>query len=202
MKQPLQARSAASLERLLSATERLVRERGFERTSLSMICTEAGLTSGAFYARFDRKEDLAMALWERMEPGTGGAVDQFEEILKNGSLEQAVHALMLEVIGIYERDGVLIREFVSVARQHSDLARAMRLSNERVLQNLIDVIRRSKARITHPAPDLALRLGLVCVFNTLRELVLDRTIFEHSGSLQPEVLATEMKRLLMSYLRS
>lgn len=51
-------------EKLLDATIRLVRERGFAATSVDELCAAAGVTKGAFFHHFDSKESLGIAAAE------------------------------------------------------------------------------------------------------------------------------------------
>ena len=58
----IQKRSAR--ERLLDAAVKLVREQGFAATSVDQLCTEAGVTKGAFFHHFPSKEALGVAVAE------------------------------------------------------------------------------------------------------------------------------------------
>ena len=63
MIQPLHESKA----RLLAATLRVVRVRGYTATRIEDVCAEAGLTKGSFFHHFKSKEDLALAAvahWE------------------------------------------------------------------------------------------------------------------------------------------
>jgi TetR/AcrR family transcriptional regulator, transcriptional repressor for nem operon len=56
-----------SKARLLAATLRVVRVRGYTATRIEDVCAEAGLTKGSFFHHFKSKEDLALsavAHWE------------------------------------------------------------------------------------------------------------------------------------------
>jgi TetR/AcrR family transcriptional repressor of nem operon len=50
-----------SRERLLEAAIKLIRRNGFAATSVDQICTEAGVTKGAFFHHFPSKEALGVA---------------------------------------------------------------------------------------------------------------------------------------------
>src|SRR6266550_591572 len=66
MKQMLQPRHE-SKTRLLDATLRVVRSKGYTATRIEDVCAEAGLTKGSFFHHFRSKEDLALsavAHWE------------------------------------------------------------------------------------------------------------------------------------------
>lgn len=56
---------ARTKEKLLDAARDLIREQGFERTTLRDIAERAGMTSGAIYGNFENRDDLFMALAER-----------------------------------------------------------------------------------------------------------------------------------------
>lgn len=48
--------------KLLDATRELIREKGYERTTLQDVARRAGMTSGAIYGNFKNRDDLFMAL--------------------------------------------------------------------------------------------------------------------------------------------
>src|SRR5262245_10441372 len=49
---------------LLEAARALVRERGYERTTLEKVAKRAGMTTGAIYGNFKNRDDLFIALGE------------------------------------------------------------------------------------------------------------------------------------------
>jgi len=57
---------------LVEAAAQLVRERGFERTSLEDVAARAGMTRGAIYGNFRNRDDLFLAMvsarWEPILP--------------------------------------------------------------------------------------------------------------------------------------
>lgn len=58
-------------ERLLEAGLKLVRTQGFAGTSVEQLCTEAGVTKGAFFHHFPSKEALGVALAHYWSDTTG-----------------------------------------------------------------------------------------------------------------------------------
>jgi AcrR family transcriptional regulator len=50
--------------KLLEAARALIREKGYERTTLREIARRAGMTSGAIYGNFSNRDDLFLALAE------------------------------------------------------------------------------------------------------------------------------------------
>ena len=58
--------------RLLEAARDLIREKGYERTTLQDVAARAGMTSGAIYGNFKNRDDLFIALadvyWPPIKP--------------------------------------------------------------------------------------------------------------------------------------
>src|ERR1700728_2528102 len=50
-----------SKTKLLDATLKVVRTKGYSATRIEDVCAEAGLTKGSFFHHFKSKEDLALA---------------------------------------------------------------------------------------------------------------------------------------------
>ena len=55
---------AATRQRLIDATVRLMLKQGFAGTSVDMICKEAGMTKGSFFHHFENKEAIGKAAVE------------------------------------------------------------------------------------------------------------------------------------------
>jgi TetR/AcrR family transcriptional regulator, transcriptional repressor for nem operon len=68
MAQPLHE----SKTKLLDATLRIVRAKGYNATRIEDICAEAGLTKGSFFHHFKSKEDLALAAVAHWDAHTTG----------------------------------------------------------------------------------------------------------------------------------
>ena len=58
---PFRPKPATARDKLLEAAVRLVRAQGFSATSVDQLCTEAGVTKGAFFHHFASKEQLGVA---------------------------------------------------------------------------------------------------------------------------------------------
>ncbi len=60
-----------SKARLLDATIKVVRTKGYNATRIEDVCAEAGLTKGSFFHHFKNKDDLALAAVEHWKAGSG-----------------------------------------------------------------------------------------------------------------------------------
>ena len=65
-REPRQARSAATLARVLQAAEEIASSSGLEEMTMTGVAERAGVSVGTIYRRFDDKDQLITALTERM----------------------------------------------------------------------------------------------------------------------------------------
>ncbi|MCX4779835.1 TetR/AcrR family transcriptional regulator [Streptomyces sp. NBC_01264] len=65
-REPQQARSAATLARVLRAAEEIASDSGLEEMTIAGVAQRAGVAVGTIYRRFEDKEQLISALTERM----------------------------------------------------------------------------------------------------------------------------------------
>ena len=65
------SKAPSSRTRLLDVAVRLLRERGYNATTVDDLCAAAGVTKGAFFHHFRTKEDLAVAAADYWSEVTG-----------------------------------------------------------------------------------------------------------------------------------
>src|SRR5271170_7090600 len=79
-----------SKARLLDATIKLVRTKGYNATRVEDVCAEAGVTKGSFFHHFKSKDDLALAAVAQWTASAGdlfatapyhGATDPLDRVL-------------------------------------------------------------------------------------------------------------------------
>jgi AcrR family transcriptional regulator len=63
-RQPKGDKRARTRAKLLEAARELIREKGYERTTLQDVARRAGMTSGAIYGNFKNRDELFIALAE------------------------------------------------------------------------------------------------------------------------------------------
>jgi len=95
-REPRQARSAATLARILRAAEELASSTGLEEMTITGVAERAGVSVGTIYRRFADKDQLITALTERMlerreeyvsaqlraaEPSLSGVMDAYAHAL-------------------------------------------------------------------------------------------------------------------------
>jgi AcrR family transcriptional regulator len=199
---PQQARSQETLERILDAAEALVGEKGFEDTPVAEIARRAESSVGAFYARFQDKDALLHALYERYYEQ---AIATADAALGPGRWEGAriaevLAAVVRFLVSIYREQGGLIRAFV--IRNHVDAAfqaRRERLSHY-VSERLSALLLARRSEIRHPEPDRAAAFGLTLVFSTLDSVMLFGELRSGALAFSDDQLAAELTRAYLAYL--
>lgn len=85
------ARTEATRRKLLEAAEKIFAREGFEAARLEDIASSAGYTRGAFYANFESKEDIFLALVEKW---ITGRMEEINSLLRqHGTPAKRVRAL-------------------------------------------------------------------------------------------------------------
>lgn len=91
LRPPAQARSQKTLSALLDAGRRLLEERPFSQVTVQDIVTEAGSSSGSFYARFDDKNAFFAALLKETHDAI--RTDFRKAIAKNSNEQQPIDVI-------------------------------------------------------------------------------------------------------------
>jgi AcrR family transcriptional regulator len=95
---------------LLEAARALVRERGYERTTLEKVARRAGMTTGAIYGNFKNRDELFIALgqtyWAPVAP----------KIAPGATFAEALHALAKATLAaVDERSSAAIGRLTGLA---------------------------------------------------------------------------------------
>jgi len=205
VKAPVQARSRATFDRLLSAAAELLAERRFEEASVAELVRRAGSSVGAFYARFESKEALLHELDVRLfEVGRA----KWREFLAPQRWEGASAAAILsEVVGSLvearrERRGLLRALALYVrSRPGSEFAKRSAKLNRLLTDRLTELMLTRRSEIGHPRPALAIAFALEIVDSVTRDAMLFADTGLAPARLSDAELKTELLRALKLYLR-
>jgi len=134
LRAPRQARSAASLERILDATEALAAEKGFAATTMADVARRGRSSIGALYARFRDKDALLEHLHRRFcaralaQVEAGLAAERWE----GRGVGEIVAAAVAALVHADATRAGLVRAFVvrgatdeAFARRAAELGRAV-----------------------------------------------------------------------------
>ncbi len=82
--------TAPAKTRLLNAALRIIREQGYEATTVDELCSAAGVTKGAFFHHFESKEALAVAAAGYWNTVTSALFEQAPYHLPEDPLDQLI----------------------------------------------------------------------------------------------------------------
>jgi AcrR family transcriptional regulator len=198
---PQQARSTETTRRLVAAAEKLLEERSFDDTSVTAIAERAGVTIGAFYARFGDKAGLLRVL-------EGNLVEAFETLADQQVLPQRWTGRAIES-ALREHHANLVRTYRAhrgaaralLLRAHTDSA--LRRRFDKLNQRNLPLIARAIAKhtkISHPSAERALQFALLAVRSVCREVILFEHDFPGGKRLTDAVLVDELTRMVIAYL--
>jgi len=198
---PQQVRSQETLTRILDAAEDLVAEKGFDDTPISEIVRRAGSSVGAFYTRFEDKDALLHALYDRYLENALATTDDALDPARweSASVRKLVHTVVRFLVQIYREQGGMIRVFVARnQRDQTFQARREQLSHY-VSERLAALLLARRGEISHPDPELAAAFGLTLVFSALDGVMLFGEM--RSGlNLSDDAFAGELARAYLAYL--
>ena len=174
-KPPLQERSAKTLERIVEATEDLLRTKSFEQVTIRDIVERAKCPIASFYARFKSKDDLLPHLYERYNARVGPEIfAQMDGIdFAQLDLPTAVDLCVDLIVRSYSRDKWLMREIALFARRNPGAISAdMRQSRAGLHTKAAEVFAAFDNQIKHKNPVRAAEVGIFLVASIARETIL------------------------------
>ena len=110
------------MDRIVAATQRLLRRQRFEDITIAEIVAEAQTSTGSFYARFGSKDALLPYLYAAYNAESAAATEGLLEsdALKADSLREAVASLIRLVRAGPVKMDQLVRTMVLYARSHPE----------------------------------------------------------------------------------
>ncbi len=172
---PLQARSAQTLERIVEATEALLRTKSLEEITIREIVRKAKCPIASFYARFKSKDDLLPHLYERYDARVGPSVKARIDAAEFGKrdLREAVEMCVDLIIDMYSRDKWLMREVALFARRNpAAIGAEARRSRSGMHAQAATMFGQFKKEIRHRDPVRAGEVGIFLVASIGREAIL------------------------------
>ena len=126
---PRQARSQRTQEKLLTALERLLQQRVFEKITIQDIAEEAGVAVGTLYRRFRDKEALLPVLYGRLDDrlaawaeGVWRGYRAPAPDVRDGGLEAAMRRLVSAHVRFYRGNAPVLRTLYLQVRLDGELA--------------------------------------------------------------------------------
>ncbi len=179
-----QERSDATRAKLIRSAEKIFARDGFEAAKLEEIAAEAGYTRGAFYANFDRKEDLFFALLEREVSRRIEAFDAMTKDVEDPHEKMRAFREFFLTICQDRRWSLLALEFKLFAVRHPEVKARLVAMNRKLLGPRIgilkDIVEGTGRKL--PIPPAAIVMSLSAATNSLSlEHMLDRGIMPEAS---------------------
>jgi AcrR family transcriptional regulator len=164
-----EARTAATRRRLLDAAETIFARDGFEGARLEDIAAHAGYTRGAFYAHFEGKEDIFVALLEQY---VAARIAEVNAVLEKQKSPEARLRALRDHYAHSRKDRRLVLlslEFKLFAIRHPEIHASLRARHESLRACGGDFVRRVAKALgrTLPIPSSAAATGLGALSSAL-----------------------------------
>jgi AcrR family transcriptional regulator len=199
---PQQARSRATLTRLLDAAEKLLDEGGLDAATVPAIAKRAGVSVGVVYRRFPDKDALLRAVFERFF--ARAREHNLAALQTIGRIQLPLPVLMRKLIhGTIEgqrRFRHILRALTHFYRTHRDPTfrdAAMEMNRE-AMRAISVVLLSHPERISHPNPEQAVEFAMLSLGAILHATVIEEEplyTLEHTDGLEEE-----LTRMLFAYL--
>ena len=203
---PKQDRSRDTKDRILRATEKLLRREAFEAVSVRRIIEEARTSIGSFYARFRDKHALLPVLYAEYEVQLEQRLNRLRKSTGNArSLEAAAGLIVEHFLVTYGEIPNLSRALYEYATRSPAAAESRSLAERRYRQYsfLLDALMSFRPEITHPDPSRAVELALYFMVVVCRNrLLYPMAPQTRMVRISKRELKLELVRQLTGYLRS
>jgi AcrR family transcriptional regulator len=192
-KQPVQARSEATVSALFEASIQVLLGVGYRRFTTTRVAERAGVSVGSLYQYFPNRQALITAVIERYLAGLRATIEQHCRELRGRPLDRQVTGLVEAVIAAKW-------EHIEVSRAlHEPLAdiggaELVRGSAVKAAAAVAEVLRSCADASFRDVDRLALLIVIAC------SSLLQAAITDQTGALDREALRVHMCAMVLGYL--
>lgn len=192
-KQPVQARSEATVSALFEASIQVLLTVGYRKFTTTRVAERAGVSVGSLYQYFPNRQALITAVIERYLAGLRATIEHYCRELRGCTLDRQVTGLVEAVIAAKW-------EHIEVSRAlHEPLADigGAELLNDSAVKaaGFIAEVLRSCADASFRDLDRLALLIVICCSSLLQAAITDQT-----GTLDREALRAHMCAMVLGYL--
>jgi|GEM_PF-3041978 len=159
VREPRQARSRASWERVVAVGRDLLVEGGYDALTISEVCRRARVTAPSIYARVDGRAGLFRAVYEDVMTDVAASEDELF-----GSAEPSVAGAVRATATVFERHSALMGSIIRQAVKDPWLLSHGARTSRRLRSRIAGAFR---VRNTEAAATAARVLYEACVFRTI-----------------------------------
>jgi AcrR family transcriptional regulator len=201
--EPKQARSEATLHRLLDAAEALIQEKGHADVSIPDIVVRAHSSVGGFYARFHDKDELLRALEERFLAEMRDVLGALAapERWRDADIPEIARAGVTTLLEVFRERRALLVAFAARAAdgQGPELQEILGFRRE-VSARFVELLHARREELAHPDPDLAVDLAVQLVFGLMQQMIVFGEVRVGDRCLGDDELAEELVRSVLGYI--
>jgi AcrR family transcriptional regulator len=202
VREPVQARSQATLARILDATELLLNDHPFDALSVQQICKAARSSVGAFYTRFPDKLAVLHLLQERFVREGKATVQEAlaVELWRELPLATVVQAVVGFAVAAYHERVGLRREIARRVGIDATFARRAQDISSFTVQHMAAILADHRAETTLRDPVRAADFCHRVLFAVLDQHALSGDVPPTGVRLGADDLNAELCRCLLAYL--
>ncbi len=198
-----QARSRATLDRLLDAAEALLDEKAWEDVGVADIAQRADSSVGAFYSRFRDKDGLLNALHERFMSEAEATAEEMLDPRRWGqaTVSEIVQDIIAFRVRIYsERVGLLRAFSLRTAQDHGFAARSQRYHRQ-LNEGFVALMIARRRELLHPEPANAAEfVGRLITSFLVNRLLFDELVDPSGRVWSKSEITTELTHACLAYL--
>jgi AcrR family transcriptional regulator len=204
LRAPTQQRSRNSLDRMLSATEELLKEKEFDEITITEIVARSGTSTGAFYARFGSKEALLPALYDRLTEQVRANTEMARDdsLWGERSLVHRIRFVAARIVGDMRAGRHILRPLGLYTRRNpKQVSAADRQARGGLHRVACNGLLECREEIRHPDPEAAVDFILYAMLAIGRDKILFGDA-PHASTVQIDDtrLEREMAAMALAYL--
>ena len=192
-KQPVQARSEATVSALFDASIQVLLAVGYRRFTTTRVAERAGVSVGSLYQYFPNRQALITSVIERYLEGLRATIEQHCRDLRGSRLDQLVGGLVDAVIAAkwehIEVSRALHEPFADIGGTQVVNASAVKTAG-----SIAEVLRSCADASFRDVDRLALLIVISC------SSLLQAAITDQTGAIGREALRAHMRAMVLGYL--
>lgn len=197
-KQPVQSRSAATVEALYEASIQILLELGYRRLTTTRVAERAGVSVGSLYQYFPNREALIAAVITRHLENVLAVVERQARELSGRTLAEIVRGLVDAVVAAKSESIEISRALQEpLAEMHG--AQCVHATTAKMAKPLADVLHSCSDARFDDAEKLAVLIVVAC--SALLQMALTDASQTFGGALDMEGLRAHMRAMVLGYLR-
>lgn len=201
MRPPQQQRSRASLERVLSAGEKLLAEKGYEGFTISEVSRRSKVSVGSVYGRFENKDALFHAIHRRLLDRMAATAADDQSDGDRPTLDAAVRGGVHSLARMMDGERALLRVYMHRGAVDPAVSGPASEASRDVSRAFREAVLAHREEIGHPDPELAVDVSWRMAYDVLTRNVMYGPTFESDIEVEWQPLVEELIVAALAYLR-